>query len=38
MKPLRGAIVTIEMPETPGLTARLVGFAVVEKSVVEVTV
>ena len=36
VKPLTGAIVTVELAETPGSTARLVGFTVMEKSVVAV--
>ncbi len=37
VKPFTGAIVTVELIETPGSTVRLVGFAVMEKSVVAVT-
>jgi hypothetical protein len=37
VKPLRGAIVIVEVPAAPAFTARLVGLAVTEKSAAAVT-
>ena len=37
VKPLRGPIVIVDVPRVPGLIATSVGFAVIEKSAVDVT-